>query len=436
MKSHYWHTGTGAILPTAGRKEQAGIATQNRMALMTLVSGIGLASLLALLIGWSMLSITSDFKSTAMLKARNHEVIATLNRLQTHLTEAEKGERGYIVGSEIAATAYLRAVEEARWTTDLIHALASSDPYQKERATQLEKLVDAKLDTLHFLVTVRESGSMQSAQLLMSADQDNLETERINAVLQEMESRENMLLNEALRVRDKAQGKLWGMLVLVTFFLFAGAVWQYRRVRRIVEQAARSQDEMRHLANHDALTGLANRRLLQDRLEAQIDHAAREGQSLAVMYMDLDGFKKVNDTIGHDVGDVLLQHVARRLKAAVRVSDTVARIGGDEFIVVVPELHEAGTAAQIAKTLVEAISKPYSINGTTVKVSASIGISLYPHCGASSDELMHVADQALNQAKNSGKNQYRFASNPDGGEKQGVAATMKEADVHLNSSVS
>lgn len=411
MKLQYWHANSGAMLSRSGRKERGSASNQNRLALTTLVSGVVMASVLALLIGWSMFDIISDFKSAAMLKARNHEVVATLNKLQIHLTNAEKSQRGYILGGELGATPYVDAVEEVRWTTDLIHALASKDPFQRDKAVQLEKHVEARLATLQFLVELRDAGNTQSAHLMMSGEQDKIETERINNVLKEMETYENTRLDEALHVRDNAYDKMWIMLAAVTLALFGGAVWQYRRVNRIMHQAAESNAEMQHLANHDVLTGLPNRRLLQDRLDAHIAAAGKDGLSLAVMYMDLDGFKKVNDTIGHDAGDELLQSVARRLKAAIRSSDTVARIGGDEFIVVVPELDGPATVAQIAGTLVDAISKPYSIKGRTISVSASIGISVCPDNGTSSAELMNIADQALNQAKNSGKNRYRFAFN-------------------------
>lgn len=411
MKLQYWQADSGTVLPRSGRKERGSITNQNRLALTTLVSGIAMAGVLALLIGWSMFNIVSDFKSAAMLKARNHEVVATLNKLQIHLTNAEKSERGYILGGELGAAPYADAVEEVRWTTDLIRALASKDAFQRDKAVQLEKLVEARLATLQFLVEMREAGNMQSAHLLMSSEQDKLETERINAVLKEMEIHENSRLDDALQVRDDAYGKMWIMLAAVTLALVSGAVWQYRRVRRIMHQAAESNAEMRHLANHDALTGLPNRRLLQDRLDAHIASAGKDGRSLAVMYLDLDGFKKVNDTIGHDAGDELLQSVARRLKAGIRASDTVARIGGDEFIVVVPELDGPATVAQIAGTLVDAISRPYSIKGRTISVSTSIGISVYPDNASSSSELMNIADQALHQAKTSGKNRYRFAFN-------------------------
>jgi diguanylate cyclase (GGDEF)-like protein len=403
------HVNAGTAMRAARRTRSDGMDKQNQIATRTLVSGMLASGFLAILVGWCVFGIISDFKNTALLKARNHEVISALNRLQINLTNAEKSERGYVVGSEVAAAPYEEAVNEVRWTTDLIYALASKDPFQRGKAAQLDKLVEAKLQTLQFLVDVREAGSTQSAQLLMSVEQDKLETDRIKNVLSEMEDRENTLLDKALSVRDGAYIKLWGLLGIVTTCLFAGAIWQYFRMRKIVQYAASSEAEIRHLANHDVLTGLPNRRLLQEKLDTHIDEANRHRQAFAVMFMDLDGFKKVNDTIGHEAGDDLLKAVAQRLRATIRASDTVARIGGDEFIVVVPELNEANTATQIATTLVEAVSRPYSIKGKCVNVSASIGISFYPQNGKSSSELLEIADRALNQAKGSGKNQYRFA---------------------------
>ncbi|RJF97305.1 diguanylate cyclase domain-containing protein [Noviherbaspirillum saxi] len=400
----------GVSAGQARRKGHMSMNQQNRMAITTLISGILAASFLALLIGWSVFDIISDIKRAAVLKARNHEVTSALNKLQINLTNAEKSERGYVVGSEVSATPYLAAVEEVRWTTDLIHALVSNDSSQRSNAARLEKLVESKLGTLQFVVEAREASSIQAAQLLMSVEQDKLETDRIKDVLSEMESHENTVLNKALRIRDGAFDKLWWVLAALTFMLFAGAIWQYLRVRKIVQYAAKSEAAIRHLANHDVLTELPNRRLLLERLDTHIDHAHSNAQSLAVMFMDLDGFKKVNDTIGHDAGDELLKCVAQRLKSTIRASDTVARIGGDEFIVVVPKLYGADTAAQIATTLVDAVSRPYCIKGRSIKVSTSIGISFYPKHGVSSGELLERADQALNQAKASGKNRYRFAS--------------------------
>lgn len=381
----------------------------NQTARITLKRGLLTASIIALLIGWSMFSIISEFKDVATLKARNHEVISALSRLEISLTSAEKNERGYVIGGDAAIAPYQEAVQEVRQTTALIHALSSNDQFQQTNAERLDELIAAKLATLQFLVDLRKGGSAKAALRHMSIEQDKFETDNIKHVLVEMETWENTLLDQALKGRDAAYGKLWRTLTVIILFLFAGAMWHTLRVRKIMQNAEASEAHIQHLADHDALTGLPNRRLLQNRLDSQIADAGGAHRQMAVMFMDLDGFKKVNDTIGHQAGDELLKCVAQRLQTAIRASDTVARIGGDEFIILLPELNGPDTAAKIAKTLVDAVSRPYSIEGKAVHVSASIGVSFYPKNGTSSSVLMANADEALNLAKGQGKNQYQFA---------------------------
>jgi two-component system cell cycle response regulator len=172
--------------------------------------------------------------------------------------------------------------------------------------------------------------------------------------------------------------------------------------------------EMESLAMHDALTGLPNRRLLMDRLSLSITHAHRNKRTMAVMYLDLDGFKQVNDTLGHDVGDKLLNMVAARMAAAVRQEDTVARLGGDEFVIALWELIHADGLARLVSKVIQAVSQPYVINGHTVSVTTSVGVSIYPTHGDDADTLMKNADLALYEAKRAGKNDYRIATRPLG----------------------
>jgi len=168
--------------------------------------------------------------------------------------------------------------------------------------------------------------------------------------------------------------------------------------------------EMESLALHDALTGLPNRRLLMDRLSLAIAHAHRNKRTMAVMYLDLDGFKQVNDTLGHDVGDKLLNMVAARLAAAVRQEDTVARLGGDEFVIALWELIHAEGLVKLVSKVIQAVSQPYVIDGHTVSVTTSVGVSIYPTHGEDADTLMKNADLALYEAKRAGKNDYRIAT--------------------------
>ncbi|MDY0049062.1 MAG: diguanylate cyclase [Thauera propionica] len=156
-----------------------------------------------------------------------------------------------------------------------------------------------------------------------------------------------------------------------------------------------AEDSIRHLAHHDPLTGLPNRVLLQDRLERALASAQRNGASLAMLFIDLDGFKPVNDRYGHDTGDALLQAVAKRLNGTLRHSDTAARIGGDEFVVLLPVLADAGDAGLIAGKLRTAIASPFEIDGHRITISASIGLALYPRNGDTAAELMRTADGAM-----------------------------------------
>jgi diguanylate cyclase (GGDEF)-like protein len=175
----------------------------------------------------------------------------------------------------------------------------------------------------------------------------------------------------------------------------------------------RQRDQLEIQASHDTLTGLPVTRLAMARLQAALDNAIRSGERTALLFIDLDGFKAVNDTQGHDVGDLVLQEVARRLRAVVRAEDTVARIGGDEFLAILaqPGSGEASTAA-VADALIKAVSRPMQAAGVTVSVGASIGVAICPDHAADLPGLRRLADAAMYQAKRSGKNRHCFATAP------------------------
>ena len=180
---------------------------------------------------------------------------------------------------------------------------------------------------------------------------------------------------------------------------------------RLLHKAARSHSKMlESLALHDPLTGLANRRLLADRLSMALVHARRNKSAMAVVYLDLDGFKQINDTLGHGTGDMLLKMVARRLVATVREEDTVARLGGDEFIISLWHVSGTGNAATVALKVIEAVSQPYDIEGHTVRITTSAGVGLYPAHGEDADTLIKSADLALYEAKRAGKNACRISA--------------------------
>ena len=190
-------------------------------------------------------------------------------------------------------------------------------------------------------------------------------------------------------------------------------IYNMLEVRLLYKQLEQYSRALESMALHDALTGLPNRRLLMDRLSLAIAHARRNTSAMAVMFLDLDGFKQINDTLGHDAGDTLLSLVADRLVAAVREEDTVARMGGDEFVIGLWELNHADGVATLVSKVIQAVSQPYRIQDHDVRITASVGVSIYPLHGEEVETLMKCADQALYEAKRAGKNDYRIATPTD-----------------------
>jgi diguanylate cyclase (GGDEF)-like protein/PAS domain S-box-containing protein len=174
------------------------------------------------------------------------------------------------------------------------------------------------------------------------------------------------------------------------------------------------EDLLKQQALSDALTGLPNRRLLRDRCEHAIAVARRQDRGVALLYMDLDEFKPVNDTLGHEAGDRLLQQVAERLAACVRESDTVARVGGDEFVVLLVDCELLTDAGKVAGAILDSLALPFILGDGTANVSCSIGIAIFPADGASAEDLINAADAAMYQAKRSGKSRFAAGTRPGG----------------------
>jgi diguanylate cyclase (GGDEF)-like protein len=185
-----------------------------------------------------------------------------------------------------------------------------------------------------------------------------------------------------------------------------GRVWSFRDI----SERKRAQEHIQHLAHHDALTGLPNRLLLRDRVRQMVSMSMRNQNKAALLFLDLDRFKVINDSLGHHVGDELLQAVAKRLQECVRDVDTVARLGGDEFVVTLPYVRETHDAALVATKIIDSLAQPFDVGGRELLIGTSIGISLFPNDGADAETMMRNADAAMYHAKESGRGNYQFYS--------------------------
>ncbi|NEX19894.1 EAL domain-containing protein [Thiorhodococcus mannitoliphagus] len=212
-----------------------------------------------------------------------------------------------------------------------------------------------------------------------------------------------------IRYRIKAGESIrWIEARGVTYYDSAGNPERSIGTAQDISEIIEAQDAIERLASHDALTGLPNRSLLADRLDQAIAHARRTSQLLAVCYLDLDGFKPINDNFGHATGDLLLIAFANRVKQELREGDTLARLGGDEFVITLNGLSSSMQCEQILQRLMRIMSEPYFVEGLSLKVSASIGVTIYPLDAADADSLLRHADHAMYKAKKRGKSTFEL----------------------------
>ena len=189
--------------------------------------------------------------------------------------------------------------------------------------------------------------------------------------------------------------------------------WSVQTILRDIRERKELQDQVWRQANFDTLTQIPNRMLFNDRLQQAIERGDREGYAVALMFIDLDHFKKINDTLGHESGDVLLRRVAERLEESLRKSDTLARIGGDEFTVIMPCVPEPPNVSIVAKRLLAVLAEPFTLPGGEGRISGSIGIAIFPGDAKDIPILMHHADNAMYRAKQGGRNAFCFHNSTD-----------------------
>lgn len=243
----------------------------------------------------------------------------------------------------------------------------------------------------------------RNPHFLAGADRDQMGLEEIYAAVREQRAGSAILRNY-----HKDGSPFWNELSISPVRNEAGSVTHFVGIFNDVTERMRYQEEIEHHATHDTLTGLANRNLLADRLGQAMGYARRSGRLVAVLLLNIDRFKVINDSLGHGFGDTLLKMLAQRLASCVRESDTIARLGGDEFVIILAEVAQADDVAPVARKIIETLTLPLEMDGQEIFTTASIGISLYPRDGADQEILLKNADTAMYRVKESGRNAYRF----------------------------
>ena len=246
----------------------------------------------------------------------------------------------------------------------------------------------------------------RNCRLLQGSDPYQPELDKIRRAIAEQPDGRALLRNY------RKDGSLFWNMLYVTPVRDprTNQVTHFVGVQHDITEIKRYQDELEHQANHDALTGLANRNLLRDRLEQGLRVAHRYGRACSVAFIDLDNFKLINDSLGHDIGDQVLKIVGERLAACIREGDTVARLGGDEFVLLVTEHGRDSGRLRVAQRVIAAISQPFAIEQREFKVTCSIGIASFPHDGTDADTLLRNADTAMYRAKDLGRNTFQLYS--------------------------
>jgi len=321
---------------------------------------------------------------------------------QTILSRAEDADQRKLAAGLRQGTADLR--QEAA-------TLRQGSAGQREvTADQREEIADLRQDTAdqrEEIADLREDTAdlrQDTADLRQdTADlrQDTADLRQVTADIRQEaadQREETAIANAALNENANAQVREANERLIVASI----------HAQTMTEAAELATEQMSYMAEHDVLTGLPNRALLIDRLAQSIALAQRHEKKVALMYLDLDHFKHVNDSLGHAVGDQLLQSVAKRLQRCVRLSDTVSRQGGDEFVVLLTEIDEVPDALLTAEKVIEAMARPHVVSGSQLHVTISIGISIYPDDGGDVETMLRNADTAMYQAKKTGRNHFHL----------------------------
>ena len=355
--------------------------------------------------------ISYKSEEAARWVSHSHQVNNALSQVLSTFQDAETGQRGFLLTGNLSyLEPFTNAIARQASLVNRVRWLTSDNPSQQQRLDQAIPLIDEKLAVLQQTITLMKTQGLPSALNLVESGRGKVVMDDLRTVIAEMEIAENKLLMKRSQLLERNEllalsAQLIGFVLIILIGVFV-----MFRVRFLHSMRTGAEEQLTHMANHDALTGLATRRLGMEYISFALATADRNKSKAAVLFIDLDGFKVVNDKLGHEAGDAVLVGVAERLLNCVREIDAVVRIGGDEFIVVLNDIHNRDNAALIAQKLIAALAQSFTFGDKNVTIGASIGIALYPDHEQDPEALLKRADDAMYEIKNQEKNNFAFAS--------------------------
>lgn len=380
------------------------------------IDGIALAALIFAVVAIAAVSTIAIVSAGNLITTneramRMQRTVSSLEAIRFHSLAMDASEQNYIItGKESELTRYKTGIVEIGAEVAYLAGRRAEHPELEKRFAELKEVARKYIDDERKIVEARRSAGENSAKDLVRRHFGDTSHDQLLQITYELlvSARKQMDALEKTQIAygDKVRRLILALISSAAFVL----IFLYGSLSRLSVEQRAAQARFAHQATHDSLTGLRNRPAVMEHLGKKLadgEHLASLG-GLALLLLDLDGFKVVNDSLGHDAGDALLKQVAGRIEAALRDSDYVARLGGDEFLIVVPQVSDQETAERVASKLVEVIGAPYFLNAQPATVTVSIGISMFPQDAREREALMKCADLALYEAKGAGRNQFCF----------------------------